>query len=157
QEQKPQYGGTLQVTTYAPTLSALSWDPQEWHWKQNQDTGLYFEQLFAGDLGKSVRKGGKHRFVVDAWLPTDAILGELAERWDWEDPNTLVIRLRKGVMIPEKSGVLKGRESTADDVLFSYERQDKSPKKLAGYFDHIAKVEARDKHTIVFRFKEYNA
>ena len=27
QTTKPQYGGTLRVTTWAPTLSALSWDP----------------------------------------------------------------------------------------------------------------------------------
>ena len=40
QAQKPKYGGTLTVTTWAPTLSALSWDPQEWHWKLNQDTSL---------------------------------------------------------------------------------------------------------------------
>jgi peptide/nickel transport system substrate-binding protein len=157
QTAKPQYGGTLRVTTWAPTLSALSWDPQEWHWKLNQDTSLYLEQLFAGDLDKSVRKGGKHRFVSDAWLPSDAIRGELAEKWVWEDPNTLVISLRKGVMVPEKPGVTKAREFTAEDVLFSYERLDKSAKKIPTYFDHIAKVEARDKNTVVFRFKDFFA
>ena len=155
QQAKPQYGGTLSVTTWTPTLSALSWDPQEWHWKLNADTGMYLEQLFAGDLDKSVRKGGKHKFVADAWLPSDAIRGELAEKWVWEEPNTLVISLRKGVMLPEKPGVLKAREFTAEDVLFSYERLDKSPKKIPTYFDHVAKVEARDKYTVVFRFKDY--
>jgi peptide/nickel transport system substrate-binding protein len=154
---KPQYGGTLRVTTWAPTLSALSWDPQEWHWKLNQDTSLYLEQLFAGDLDKSVRKGGKHRFVSDAWLPSDAIRGELAEKWNWEDQNTLVVSLRKGVMVPEKAGVTKAREFGAEDVLFSYERLDKSAKKIPTYFDHIAKVEARDRHTVVFRFKDFFA
>src|SRR5258706_4428353 len=112
----PQYGGTLQVTTVFPTLSALSWDLQEWHWKQNHDTGMYFEQLFVGDLDKSVRKGGKYRFVSDAWLPSDAIRGEFAESWKWENPLTMVIRLRKGVMLPDRSGVMKARERTADEV-----------------------------------------
>jgi peptide/nickel transport system substrate-binding protein len=157
QTAKPQYGGTLQVTNTTPTLSAQSWDPQEWHWKLNADTGLYLEQLFAGDLDKGVRKGGKNRFVTDAWLPSDAIRGELAESWRWEDPNTLAVTLRKGVMIPEKAGVSKAREFTAEDVLFSYERLDKSPKKIPTYFDHIARVEARDKYTVVFRFKDYLA
>jgi len=157
QSAKPQYGGTLQVTNTTPTLSAQSWDPQEWHWKLNADTGLYLEQLFAGDLDKGVRKGGKNRFVTDAWLPSDAIRGELAEKWAWEDPNTLAIVLRKGVMVPEKAGVSKAREFTADDVVFSYERLDKSPKKIPTYFDHVAKVEARDKYTVVFRFKDYLA
>jgi len=117
---KPQYGGELRVTTMYPAVSPLSWDVGEWHWKQNHDTGMYLEQLFAGDLDKSVRKGGKHRFIADAWLPSDAIRGELAEKWVWENPNTLAVTLRKGVMLPEKPGVLKARELNAEDVVFTY-------------------------------------
>src|SRR5688572_26462527 len=143
QSAKPQYGGTLTVTTVYPTISPLSFDIGEWHWKQNHDTGMYLEQLFAGDLDKSVRKGGKHKFVADAWLPSDAIRGELAERWDWEDPLTRAVRVRRNVMLPDKQGVLKARELTAEDVVFSYERFDKSPRKIPNYFDHVAKVEAR--------------
>ena len=154
---KPQYGGTLRVTTMYYAISALSWDLAEWHWKQNHDTGMYLEQLFSGDLDKSVRKGGKHKFVADAWLPTDAIRGELAEKWTWENPTTLAVTLRKGVMIPEKAGVTKARELTAEDVVFSYDRIDKSPKKIPQYFDHVTKVEARDSRTVVFRFKEFFA
>jgi peptide/nickel transport system substrate-binding protein len=154
---KPQYGGTLTVTTVYPTISALSWDLGEWQWKQNHDTGMYFEQLFSADLEKSVRKGGKHRFVADAWLPSDAIRGEIAESWKWEDKTTLAVTLRKGLMIPDKAGVVKSRELTAEDVVFSYDRFDKSPKKIANYFDHVSKVEARDSRTVVFRFKDYFA
>jgi peptide/nickel transport system substrate-binding protein len=157
QTAKPQYGGTLTVTTVYPTLTALSWDVAEWQWKQNHDAGMYFETLFSGDLDKSVRKGGKHRFIADAWLPSDAIRGEVAEKWVWENPNTLAITLRKGLMLPDKPGVLKSRELTAEDVVFSYERFDKSPKKIPNYFDHVAKVEARDRHTVVFHFRDYFA
>src|SRR5262245_56623055 len=110
QTAKPQYGGTLRVTTMYYAISALSWDLAEWHWKQNDDSGMYLEQLFSGDLDKSVRKGGKHKFVADAWLPTDAIRGELVEKWTWENPTTLAVTLRKGVMIPEKAGLTKARE-----------------------------------------------
>ena len=157
QAAKPQYGGSLEIGSVYVTLSALSWDPQDWNWKLNHDTGMFYEQLFAADLDKSVRKGGKHNFYADAWLPSDAIRGELAERWEWKDPLSLVITLRKGVMFPDKPGVMKSRELTAEDVVFSFDRLDKSPKKISGYFDHIAKVEARDKQTVVFTFKEYNA
>jgi peptide/nickel transport system substrate-binding protein len=157
QSGKPQYGGTLEVGTVFVTLSALSWDPQDWNWKTNHDAGMFYEQLFAADLDKSVHKGGPYRFVWDAWLPSDAIRGELAERWEWKTPLVLVVTLRKGVMFPDKPGVMKSRELTADDVVFSYERQDQSPKKIATWFDHVAKVEARDRHTVVFTFKEYNA
>ena len=154
---KPRYGGSLEIGTVFVTLSALSWDPQDWNWKLNHDAGMFYEQLFAADLDKSVRKGGKHKFYAYDWLPSDAIRGELAERWEWKDPLTLVITLRKGVMFPDKPGVMKSRELTAEDVVFSFGRLDKSPKKIPTYFDHIARVEAHDKHTVLFTFKEYNA
>src|SRR5262249_37370015 len=110
----PRYGGTLEIGTVYVTLPALSWDPQDWNWKLNHDTGMFYEQLMAADLDKSVRKGGKHRFYADAWLPSDAIRGELAERWEWkESPPSVVFHLRKGVMFPDKPGVMKARELTA--------------------------------------------
>ena len=42
-QEEPQYGGTLNVGTVNTTLNALSWDPADWNWKQNHDTGMYFE------------------------------------------------------------------------------------------------------------------
>ena len=50
--EKPQYGGELNVGTFVVTLSALSWDPADWTWKSNHDTGMIREQLFVGDLAK---------------------------------------------------------------------------------------------------------
>ncbi len=157
-QDKPQYGGTLTTSTVNPTVSALTWDHADWNWKYNQDDGQIYEQLFAADLTKAKRFGGKYTFIADAWLPTDAIRGELAESWEWkEKPLRIEIKLRKGVMFPDKPGVMKARELVADDVVFSYNRLDKSPKRLPQYFDHIEKVEAPDKHTVVFTFKQYNA
>ena len=156
--EKPQYGGTLNIGHHHVTLSPLSWDPADWTWKHNQDTGLATETLFSADLSKSQSRGGKHRFISDAWLPSDAIRGELAESWKWSDkPLRVDINLRKGVMFPEKPGVMKSRELVADDVVFSYNRLDKSPKKIPTYFDHIEKVESTGKHSLRFTFKNYNA
>ena len=70
---KPKYGGTLEIGTVYVTLTALSWDAQDFNWKHNHDTGLVYEQLFVADLTKSVKAGGKHPFVADAWLPSDAM------------------------------------------------------------------------------------
>src|SRR6201991_3582985 len=157
-EQPPKPGGTLEIGTVYVTLSALSWDSADWNWKHNHDTGQVYEQLFVADLSKSKRLGGKHPFYADAWIPSDAIRGELAETWTWkQDPLRLEINLRKGVMFPEKPGVMAAREMVADDVVFAYNRLDKSPKKITGYFDHLDKVEATGKHTVVFTFKNYNA
>ena len=155
--QAPSYGGELNIGTVNVTLSALSWDPADWTWKSNHDAGNVREQLFAGDLSKSTRKGGIYSFLSEAYLPTDSIRGELAERWEWEDPLTLVIHLRKGVIFPEKHGVMKQRELVADDVVYSYDLVNESIKRIPTYFDHIKDVVARDEHTVVFYFSEFNA
>jgi len=81
----PQYGGTLNVGTVVVTLSALSWDPIDWTWKANHDYGMIREQLFSGNLEKSIRKGGHYSFHAEAYLPTEVMRGELAESWGWED------------------------------------------------------------------------
>lgn len=153
----PTYGGELNVGTVNVTLSALSWDPADWTWKSNHDVGNVREQLFAGDLTKSKRKGGIYSFIPEAYLPADSIRGELAERWEWEGPLTLVIHLRKGVIFPEKLGVMQQRELVADDVVYSYDLINESVKRIPTYFDHIKEVVARDKHTVVFYFNEFNA
>jgi peptide/nickel transport system substrate-binding protein len=158
QAEKPQYGGSLNIGMVYVTLAPLSWDPAAWAWKFQQDTGLMYEQLFAADLSKSQRRGGKYSFTPDAWLPSDAIRGELAESWQWKDnPLRVEVKLRKGVMFPDKPGVMKSRELVAQDVVDSFYLLDKSPKKIPTYFDHVQKVEAPDKSTVVFAMKEYNA
>ena len=158
QAEKPQAGGTLNIGLVYYTLSPLSWDPADWPWKFGQDTGLMYEQLFAGDLSKAKSRGGKQAFVADSWLPSDAIRGELAESWKTHDnPFRVEVKLRKGVMFPDKPGVMKARELVADDVVYSFNRLDKSPKKIPTYYDHVDRVEATDKHTVLFTFKNYNA
>jgi peptide/nickel transport system substrate-binding protein len=154
----PKYGGTLEVGTVYVTLTALSWDAQDWNWKHNHDTGQVYEQLFAADLSKSVKNGGPYPFYADAWLPSDAIRGELAESWEWkENPLRVEIKLRKGIMFPDKPGVMASRELVADDVVFAFNRLNNSPRKLKDYFNHVAKVEATDKHTVVFTLNGYFA
>lgn len=153
----PRYGGELDVGTVYVTLSALSWDTTDWNWKQNHDTGMIYEHLFVGDLDQAGVRGGDQRFVSEAYLAAETIRGELAESWEWEDPLTLAIRLRRGVMFPDKPGVMKSREFDAHDVVFSFERQRDSPKAIPTYFDHIDRVVARDDHTVVFEFGEFNA
>ncbi len=155
--QEPAYGGELNVGTVNVTLSPLSWDPADWTWKSNHDHGSAREQLFAGDLRKSKRNGGAYAFIADAYLPTDSMRGELAESWHWEDPLTLVIKLRKGMMFPDKPGVMAARELVADDVVYSYQLVDNSPKRIPSYFDHIKEVVARDEHTVVFHLHHFNA
>ena len=156
--EKPQYGGSLSIANVYYTISPLSFDSADWAWKFNQDTGLAYEQLFAADLSKAKRNGGKHAFITDGWLPSDGLRGELAESWrTLDNPPRLEVQLRKGVMFPAKAGVMAARELVAEDVVYSYDRMNKSPKRIPTYFDHIAKVEATGKHTVLMTFNNYNA
>ncbi len=82
----------------------------------------------------------------------------MAESWEWKkDPLRVEVKLRKGVLFPEKTGVMTSRELVADDVVYSYNRLNGSPKKAPNYLDHVNRVEASDKHTVVFYMNNYNA
>ena len=156
--EKPQYGGELNIGHVFVTVNPMSPDIGDWAWKHAQDTGLSYEQLFAADLSKSLRHGGKHSFHADAWIAPDALRGELAEKWEMKpNPLRVEVQLRKGVMFPAKPGVMDSREFTADDVVFSFDRLNKSPKRIPGYFDHIDRVEATGRHSVTFFMKAYNA
>jgi len=159
--EEPQYGGELNVVTVYRTLSALSWDPADWVWKQNHDTGMVREQLIGADLSQSVGRGGNYHFVSDAYLPEAAFRGELAESWAFEQRpgqgRVLVFKLRRGVMFQALPGVMRAREMDAEDVVFSYNLVNNSPKLIATYFDHIEKVVAVDKYTVEFHFKAFFA
>ncbi len=153
----PQYGGHLNVGTVYVTLTPLSWDPRDWNWKSNHDTSMVREQLFAANLDLSVKKGGSHRFVADAYIPAEAVRGELAESWRWLDPLTLEVKLRRGVIIPERPGIVERRELDAHDVVFSFDNLVTSPKKIHEYLDHISNIEVIDSHTLRFHFNKFNA
>jgi len=153
---EPQYGGELNVATVYATLSALSWDPADWVWKQNHDTGAVRELLLSADLSKARSRGGPHAFTMDVFVPRDALRGELAESWEWEDPLTLVMRLRRGVFFPEKPGLMKRRELDAEDVVYSFDYVRASPRAQPTMMGFLDRVEARDSHTVVFHLRDYN-
>src|SRR5256885_14772623 len=81
----PKYGGTVEITTVYATISALSWDNYDYNWKHNHDTGAVYEQLFAVDVSQARSRGGKATLVPDAYIPTELLTGELAEKWRSEE------------------------------------------------------------------------
>jgi peptide/nickel transport system substrate-binding protein len=154
----PQYGGTLEVVTLYPTISSLSWDNYDYNWKHNHDTGQSYEQLFAADVSKAKSRGGSFTLIPEAYIPTELMRGELAETWELkENPLQVVIKLRKGVMFPDKPGVMAARELTSEDIRYTFNRQNTSPKKVDSMYDYVSSVETPDRYTVVFNLKEYNA
>jgi len=154
----PKYGGALEIVTVYATISALSWDNYDYNWKHNHDTGAVYEQLFVTDVSNFKSRGGKWTMTPDAYIPSESMRGELAEKWELkQNPLQIVVTLRKGVMFPEKPGIMASRELTADDIVYTFNRQNSSPKKVEGMYDYVSSVKAVDKYTIVFDLKEYNA
>lgn len=154
---EPQYGGSLSIGTNSPSLGPLSWDPADWNYKTAQDAGLYYDRLFRADFSKSTAQGGPYGFKSDSFVPSDAIVGDLAESWEWlDDPLRLKVHLRKGVMFPDKPGVMASRELTAEDVAYSYNRLFQSPKRYPAFIDYVDKVEATDKYTVVMTMNSFH-
>ena len=93
------------------------------------------------------------------WHPSKYMKGQLAESWEFPDPSTHVIHLRKGVKwqnIPPANG----REFVADDVVFHYKRlfgmdggiTKGSPFRGDVQMQEIS-ISAPDKYTVVFKCK----
>ena len=147
--EKPQYGGAFSIANTYYTISPLSFDSADWAWKFNQDTGLVYEQLLAADLSKSKRNGGKHAFICRCLA---APRRHAAASWPragscWTTRCGWKCNCARASCSRPSPGVMEARELVADDVVYSFERMNKSPKKIPTYFDHIAEVKATGKHT----------
>jgi peptide/nickel transport system substrate-binding protein len=78
---------------------------------------------------------------------------DLAESWTQPNDTTYVFKLRRGVRWHPKPPV-NGREFTADDVKYTYERFMASTNPNRGLLEQVDKIEAVDKYTVKFTLKE---
>src|SRR5918994_5751042 len=74
------------------------------------------------------------------------IVPDLAEKWEYKNPTTLVFTLKKGVKFHNKPPV-NGREVTAEDVKYSLERF-KAKSGFRSRFDEVQSIDVVDKYTI---------
>ena len=80
------------------------------------------------------------------------ILPDLAEKWEFTTPTTVVFKLRRGVRFHRKPPV-DGREVTAEDVKFSLERfRAKSP--LRDRLETVQAIDVVDRHTVRIVLRE---
>lgn len=150
---EPQYGGTL---TFSRALNPIAWDIGEWVWKHSNDTGFVMEHLLMGDLQKGPRGTNQFAFHTTSWIPPEFTRGELAERWEVKkNPMQIRIYLRKGVKWQEKPGVMKSRELTASDVVYSLTRLKTSRKAIPQFLDFLGKIETPDNYTVVINMTEW--
>jgi len=157
--ERPLYGGTLNM--------ALMADPSGFDDAVRTHSSVYplkltHEELWEGDWTKG-NAGGYGTGECDWFLGANNRLehkaGALAESWEIQGKDTVVFHLRKGVYWHNKPPT-NGREVTAEDVVFSWNRQCTAttayirtayPKLCA-----TAEVSAPDPYTVVFKFNDPN-
>jgi peptide/nickel transport system substrate-binding protein len=142
--QTPKRGGTLRFTFQSDPVTGF--DPQQTiSFVTMVPLSFTHSRLMKVKAGPSVKP------------MTYPIEGDLAESWTQPNDTTYVFKLRKGIRWHPKPPV-NGRELTADDVKYTYERfltikgNGNRPT-----LESIDKIEALDKSTVKFTLKEPNA
>jgi peptide/nickel transport system substrate-binding protein len=140
--QTPRRGGVFRIRGEEP----LGFDPHlVLSYRTMTNLSFTHSRLVKVKAGPSVKPG------------TTPIEPDVAESWTQPTPTTYVFKLRKGVRWHAKPPV-NGRELTADDVKYTYERfltVKGNPNR--GILDAIDTVEALDRHTVRFTLKEPHA
>jgi peptide/nickel transport system substrate-binding protein len=141
--QTPRRGGVLRLTFQA---DPLHFDPhQTLSFVTMVPLSFAYSRLVKVKAGPSVKP---------MTYPVEA---DLAESWTQQNDTTYVFTLKKGVRWHNKPPV-NGRELTADDVKYTYERFlsiTGNPNRPV--LEYVDRIEAVDKHTVKFTLKEPNA
>jgi len=145
----PQYGGELTVRAGG---NIVNFDPY-FSEKLTSIYGGWLERLVADDwtLDPAV---WDYRIP---WHPDKYLKGQLAESWEFPEPGTHVVHLRIGIRW-QNLPPANGREFTADDVVFHYQRiyalgggfTKPSPFRVGIGSGNLISVTAADKYTVVF-------
>src|SRR5213594_597345 len=132
-------GGILRVRGYDPP----HFDPHlALNFKQSNTLSFVYNKLVRFKVGPGVPPGS---FTVEP---------DLAERWEEPDDTTMDFHLRRGVRWQNKPPV-NGRELTAEDVKFTFERfltEKGNPHRYM--LERVDRVEVVDRYTVRFRLKE---
>jgi peptide/nickel transport system substrate-binding protein len=137
--QVPKRGGTFRVRF---TLAPPHFDPQQTvAFTTMVPLSFTHSRLVRVKAGPSVQPG------------TQPIEPDLAESWTQPNDTTYVFKLRRGVRWHPKAPV-NGREVTAEDVKYTYERFMGPTNPNRGMLEQVDKIEALDKYTVKFTLKE---
>ncbi|HEV8437112.1 MAG TPA: ABC transporter substrate-binding protein [Methylomirabilota bacterium] len=136
--QQPKRGGTLRMAEReAPNL-----DPHlSVSFLTHNYVSLVYSQLVRFPYGPEQQHSADFTIVPD-----------LAEKWEYKTPTTLVFTLRRGVKFHAKPPV-NGREVTAEDVKYSLERF-MAKSGFRARFEPVQSVEAVDRYTVRITLKE---
>lgn len=157
--ENPKYGGTFIGLSELSNRKPTGWDPGKLMWLFSEYGGFYMDKLVGGDEKKGPKGTGEFSFHEATNIPDDYLKGDLAESWEFPNPETLIFHIRKGVMWQEKPGVMKARELTAEDVAFAFNRTffHGPVKATGGRYDDIKSITAVDRYTLKIEWKKFYA
>ena len=153
---KPQYGGEMilrinsNITNYDPYVGGHHF----------QIYSAWMEQLHTDDW---TTDPAIYEYKI-GFPPNQFVKGELAESWEFTEPSSCVVHLRKGIHWQDIPPV-NGREFVADDIVYHYHRMygmgSGFTKPAPGHvtytaFKNLISVTATNKYTIVFKWKTHN-
>jgi peptide/nickel transport system substrate-binding protein len=136
--QTPKRGGTLTIR---------AWDPPHFDhslvhaYRTHVPISFTHSRLLRHRAGPGVKPGSL------------TLEGDLAESWTQPSDTTYVFRLRRGVRFHPKPPV-NGRELTADDVKYTFERMLTEAGSNASMYRSIAKIEVLDRYAVRFTLSE---
>ena len=137
--QTPRRGGTFRIRIH---VAPVHFDPQQTvAFPTMQAMSFTHSRLVKVKAGSSVKPG------------TQPLEPDLAESWTQPNDTTYIFKLRRGARWHPKSPV-NGREVTAEDVKYSYERFLLPANPNRGLLEQVDKIEAVDRHTVKFTLKE---
>jgi peptide/nickel transport system substrate-binding protein len=140
-------GAFAQTPKKGGTLTVRGWDPPHFDhslvhaYKTHVAVSFTHSRLLRHRAGPNVRPGS---LVLE---------GDLAESWTQPSDTTYVFKLRRGVRFHPKPPV-DGREVTAEDVKYTFERMLTQPGSNASMYRSIARIETVDRYTVRFTLSE---
>src|SRR5712691_10532395 len=137
--QTPKRGGTFRLRL---AVSPVHFDPQQTvAFSTMVPLSFSHSRLVKVKAGSSVKPG------------TTPLEPDLAESWTQPNDTTYVFKLRRGARWHPKPPV-NGREVTAEDVKYTYERFLLPANPNRGLLEQVERIEAVDRHTVKFTLKE---
>jgi peptide/nickel transport system substrate-binding protein len=137
--QTPKRGGVFRLRL---NVSPVHFDPQQTvAFSTIVPLSFTHSRLVKVKAGPSVKPG------------TTPIEPDLAESWTQPNDTTYVFKLRRGARWHPKPPV-NGRELTAEDVKYTYERFLGPTNPNRGLLEQVERIEAPDKYTVKFTLKE---
>ena len=155
----PHYGGTLVMAQLVWGYPGLE-PGQDQGFDNSILSSQVYEPLAYGDWSRGPDGTGEFSFGPDSQSSNyneSSLAGIIADRWEIsQDGLTLTVYLRHGVRF-HNTAPAYGREVTAEDVKFCYERRLSKPQ---GYFLKIAspdvKVRVVDRYIVAFDLKKFD-